>query len=101
MLAGGIWWDDRLGAAFAEPPAQLASIIGSIGEKALRMRDGIQERAGRDKVMSIASCNLQNERPAAVVSQGMDFGRAAPARAADGVTEGPPFPPAAERCALT
>jgi len=30
----------------------------------------------------------------------MDFGRASAARAADGFLEDPPFPPAAERCAL-
>jgi len=30
----------------------------------------------------------------------MDFRRAAAARAANGLPEGPPFPPAAERCAL-
>lgn len=32
--------------------------------------------------------------------QGMDFGRPAAARAVDGLLIVPPFPPAAERCAL-
>jgi hypothetical protein len=39
-------------------------------------------------------------RPIALVDRGMDFRRASAARAADGLLVGPPFPPAAERCAL-
>jgi hypothetical protein len=34
------------------------------------------------------------------VDDGVDFRRAAPARAANRLRLGPPFPPAAERCAL-
>jgi len=39
-------------------------------------------------------------RAAVGVGQGVDFRRPPAARAADGLAEGPPFPPAAERCAL-
>ena len=35
------------------------------------------------------------------VDQAMDLGGAAPTRAAYGLEEGPPFAPAADRCALT
>ncbi len=51
--------------------------------------------------MLVARREQENPRPAKGVAQRMERGRAAAARAADGLLEGPPFPPAAERCALT
>ena len=39
-------------------------------------------------------------RTADIIGQRVDFGRLPAARAADGVVEGPPFAPAAERWAL-
>ena len=101
MFAGWIGRDNGLGAACAEPMTQLAGIIGSIGEKALRTGDRIKELVSRDEVVSIAGRDLEGDGSTAIIRQGMDFGRAPPARAADGAPEGPPFAPAAERFALT
>jgi hypothetical protein len=50
--------------------------------------------------MGIARCKLERDRPTVIVGQRVDLGRTAAARAPDGIAEGPPFAPAAERCAL-
>jgi len=50
--------------------------------------------------MGIAGAQEQNQRPPPGAAQGMELGRPPAARAADGLFERPPFPPAAERCTL-
>src|SRR4249919_1584788 len=62
----------------------------SRGEKRRRQRD----------VIDVSGREQKDTRPAFGIGQGMDFRRPAAARATDRFAEGPPFPPAAERCAL-
>lgn len=50
--------------------------------------------------MGVARSNQEGKRTADIVGQRVDFGGLAATRAADRVVEGPPFAPAAERCAL-
>jgi hypothetical protein len=101
MLAGWVRWDDGLSAAFAEPMTQAGSIIGRIGEQPPWGRHRGQEAVRHGKIIGVAGRELESDRPAVIVGQRMDFGRASPARAADGIAEGPPFAPAAERWAFT
>ncbi len=51
-------------------------------------------------VHPLPRCGQEGAGAADIVRQRMDFGRLPAARAADGVIEGPPFAPAAERWAL-
>jgi hypothetical protein len=100
MLAGGLWRDHRFGAAFGEPGAQAARVVGTIGEQPRRAWHDREQRPGAIEIVGVASGKLEGEGPPLIVAQGMDLGRPPAARAADGMTEGPPFAPAAERCAL-
>jgi len=51
--------------------------------------------------MDIARRDQQNPRPAGGIGESVDGGRPSAARATYAFVEGPPFPPAAERWALT
>jgi hypothetical protein len=53
-----------------------------------------------DEVMDVPGCDQQDMGTADIIGQCVDFGRLTAARATDGVIEGPPFAPAAERWAL-
>lgn len=100
MLAGRVWRDDRLRTAFGEPVTQAPGVVGSVGDEAQRARHDGQQSPGAVEVVGIARGEFESEGPALIVGQRMDLRRAAAARASDGVAEGPPFAPAAERCAL-
>ena len=100
MLAGRVWRDDRLRTAFGKPVAQALGVVGSVGEEAQRTRHDGQQSSSAIEVVGIAWGEFEGDGPALIVGQRMDLRRAATARASDGVAEGPPFAPAAERCAL-
>jgi hypothetical protein len=59
-----------------------------------------EQAAHSDEVVDIAGRDQQDMRAADLIGQRVDFRRLSAARAADGVVEGPPFAPAAERWAL-
>src|SRR5580698_9415565 len=100
MLAGWIGRDDSLDPALGELFAQALGVIGSVGQQAARMLNHADQGSRADKIVGVAGRDHEGERPAYVVGQRVDFGRLAAARAANGVVEGPPFAPAAERWAL-
>jgi hypothetical protein len=56
---------------------------------------------GHADIVDVAGAEQEHTGPATLVDQAMDLGGAASARAAYGLEEGPPFAPAADRCALT
>ena len=101
MLARWVGWDDRLDAALDQPVAQLSGVVGPIGEQTLGRRGAAQQLGGADQVVGVAGGDDQRPGAALVVGQGVDLGGATAAGSADGIGEGPPFAPAAERCALT
>lgn len=100
MLARWIWRDHRLDAALCEPIAQACCIVSSVGQQLARQAGCSQELSGAGQIVSVAGCDEKRKRAPLIVGQRMDFGRTATPRAADRVMEGPPFAPAAERCAL-
>nr|WP_237718411.1 hypothetical protein [Rhodovulum sp. PH10] len=80
-----------------EQAAEAVGVVGLVRDEAGDRPDpGDQRRRERD-VVDVAGREQQNERPTAVIGQGVDFRRPPAARAADRLLEGPPFPPAAER----
>ena len=81
--------------------AQLVGVVGLVGEESPD-RAGEPEQLGRHgHIMLIARREQQDARPSVGVGQGVERRRATAARAPNCLLEGPPFPPPAERCALT
>ncbi len=64
------------------------------------MADRADQTTCTYQIMDVTRGDQEGAGAADIVRQRMDFGRLPAARAADGVIEGPPFAPAAERWAL-
>ena len=99
-LPGRIVGDDRLAPAPPQPRSEGITVVGRIRQAALGSQVGDQGR--RDGY--IALMPRADEQPTGAPSRidgGMEFGRAAPPRPANGLVMRPPFPPAADRCTLT
>ena len=92
--------DDRNGPALAQEEPKAVAVVGGIGGAQARRWQAGKKGQNEAKIATLSGCYLDGERPALAVDNSVDFGRAPAARAADRVVEGPPFAPAAERCAL-
>jgi hypothetical protein len=101
VFAGRVWRDDGLAAALRQPVAQPAGIVGAVGEQAARGRDAGQKLRHTGQVMRLAGRQAERDGASDIVGQGVNLGRPSAARSPDGLRELPPFPPEAERCALT
>ena len=101
MLAGRVWRDDGFASALDEPVAQFSSVVGSICQKPAGCRHELEDCSGAHQVVGVARCQQHGPGPTEVVGQGVDLGGSTASGGADGVVEGSPFAPAAERCALT
>jgi hypothetical protein len=64
------------------------------------MRHHADQAMSADQIVGVARRDQEGQGTAIIVCQRVDFGRLSAARATDGIVEGPPFAPAAERCAL-
>src|SRR5690606_10289990 len=92
--------NDGFGALIGQQLSQAVGIVGLVGDEPLdRPRRGEKCRSKRN-IVDVAGRKQKHAGPPPGVGQCMDFRRAPAARATDGFPEGPPFPPAAERCAL-
>lgn len=100
MFSGRIGRNDGLDPALGEFGAQAFSIISSVGQKTAWMSDHADQAACANQIVGVARRDQEGQGTADIVCQRMDFGRLPATRAANGVVEGPPFAPAAERCAL-
>ncbi len=100
MLSSRVRRDDSFAAMALEPAAQARGIVSLVSDKPLRWADAGQELRGCGDVGNVAGGQKKGDRPPRRVGEGVDLRRAPTARAADGVAEGPPFAPAAERWAL-
>ena len=100
-LASGNGRDHRLGPLFRQEAPERVGVIGLVGDQSRNRTGSAQQRGCHGHIMLIARRDQQNARPTGGVGQRVERGRAAAARAPDRLLEGPPFPPAAERCALT
>lgn len=100
MLAGWIGRNDGLAAARGQPVSELCCVVGAIGYELARGRNARQKRGRSGQIMGLSSRQGEGDGPARSIGQGMNFGRPSAARPADSMREGPPFAPAAERCAL-
>lgn len=100
-LSPGDRRDDGLDALLGEQASQSVGVIGLVGDQPFDWPGGGQQVGCHHDVVEITRSDQQDPGPASGIGQRVDGGRAAAARATDGFLEGPPFPPAAERCALT
>lgn len=100
VLAGRIWRDDSLDPPLCEFLAQASGVVGSVGDDTLWSMPHSEQTAGSVEVVDVSSRDQQGIWTPDLIGQRVDFGRLPAARAADGIVEGPPFAPAAERWAL-
>jgi len=59
MLAGGIWRDDSLDAAFCQPIAKAPCVISAISQQAAGQADRRQELIGSSEIVAIAGCDQE------------------------------------------
>jgi len=107
-FAGWVIGNDRSGAARDQKLPELIAVIGGVSRAQTTGRQRFKQAAGNRGVAALAWGYGKGQRPTATVDNSMDFCRSPAARAADrpcscqgqALELGPPFPPAAERCAL-
>ena len=92
--------DDGFGAVLHEQLTQTVGVIGLVGNEAPDRTCCGEQRGSERDIVDVARREQKDARATLGIGQGMDFCRPPAARAADRFAEGPPFPPAAERCAL-
>ena len=98
--AGRIVWNDRLAAPGLQPGAQRITVVGGIGQAACRTQGGHKGSADR-RVPAMARADNQPPGAAGLIDRGMDFRGSPPTGAPNRLLLRPPFPPPADRCALT
>ena len=102
MQVGAAWsvGDDGRGAASEQQAAQRVAVVSTVSGE----RDGRGQRRDqvcRDRcVAALAGRDGEGDQPTLSVYQRVQLGGGPATRAAYGVGVSPPFPPAAERCAL-
>ena len=94
-------WNDRLGPALIQFFAQLGAIVGLIAEHPLGWLHSADQALRHRAIMRFASGQQDGEEPPFSIRKGVDLRVAPSARAANSLLLLPPFPPEAERCALT
>ena len=76
-------------------------IVALVAVQNVAMRKLFEQLGAGCAIGDLSTREHECDRTALAVGQRMDFRRAPAARSADGLVRLPPFPPAAERCALT
>jgi hypothetical protein len=99
-LASWVVGDDGPGAALDEELPEGIAIVGGVGGAQACRRQRVEQDASDGRIAALAGGYFKREGTAATIDNSMDFCRSPAARAADRLVVGPPFPPAAERCAL-
>lgn len=101
-LAAALGRDDRRDAFLPQVGAQPVGIVALVGGQAADAagRCG-QNLRGRAHVTGIARRQQEDAGTAQHIGEGVDLGGLATPRRADRLRLGPPFPPCAERWALT
>jgi hypothetical protein len=95
--AVGLIGDDRGCPAFDDVGPQFVAVIAFVGDEGAR-GGSLRQQVGRGgDVGSLPGGEIEDDWPAAPIAQAVDFGRAPPTRAADGLILLPPFPPEAQR----
>ncbi|MDA9504658.1 hypothetical protein XI09_07900, partial [Bradyrhizobium sp. CCBAU 11386] len=100
LTAAGRGRNDRLSALLGEELSQTVGVVGFVGDQPLD-RSGCRKKGWCQRdIVDVTWREQQDAGTSLVIGYGVDFRRPATARTADGLPEVPPFPPAADRCAL-
>ena len=86
--------------ALLEEATQAIAVVSGVASQAAGRPNSADQGCRDSNVAQVAGCHFNGDGASAFVNNGVDFRRAAAARAANRLRLGPPFPPAAERCAL-
>src|SRR5690606_16474233 len=89
-----------LGVPVGQQLAEMVGVIAPVGDQAADWTRGSHQGGGHGDVIDIAGRQQQHAGAADVIGKTMYLAGLAATRAAYRLDEGPPFPPAAERCAL-
>jgi len=102
MFALSCWvlFDDWRGPPVDEECPEGLGVIGGIGEQSFRWRKSFDQSRRRLDVMAVAAGQFKGDDPAVAVNDSVDFGRSTAPALANGLLQGPPFPPAAQRWAF-
>lgn len=92
--------DHRTHAAGQDLLAQGVAVISAVGGQGLRGGGPGDQVVGDGSVAALSCGDDEGDEPSTLIDQGVELGGRSTARAAYGVGVSPPFPPAAERCAL-
>ncbi len=93
--------DDRNCPGSAQRQPQGIGVVALVAEDMTGLAGAGEEGWGGGYVRDVSSCQRESEGPTDGVGEGVDLGRLAAAREADRLIFRPPFPPKAERWALT
>ena len=94
--AGRIAGDNGFGAElFSDDNPDAVGVIGAVGDDVVGGIEALEQGLGEQAVMYLPRADLDAQRIAKRIHTGMDLGRQPTFRAADAVSLGPPFAPAA------
>ncbi len=94
--AGRIAGDNGFGAElFGDDNPDAVGVIGAVGDDVVGGVEPREQGLGEQAVMDLPGADLDAQRVAERIDAGMDLGRQAAFRAANTVSLGPPFAPAA------
>ena len=93
--------DDGLGCAFVQLLAQFGAVIGLVAEHAFRRLHAADQALSNRAVVGLASGQQDCDEASLSICECVYLRVAPSTRTANSLLLLPPFPPAAERCALT
>ena len=93
--------NDRLGSALIQSLAQLGAVVSLVAEQAFRRLYSAYKPLGDRTIVCFASGQEDGYEAAFSICECVNLRVAPSARTANSLFLLPPFPPAAERCALT
>ena len=96
-LAVFAWCYDGLSAAFDQPLAQRLAVIALVSDKLGGWRHRVDAELGNLAIMNVSGRQEQDAGPPLLVADGVEFGVSSAFRAADTMSQAPPFPPPAQR----
>lgn len=101
-FAAALARDDGCDALLPQIGAQPVGVVAHVGGQAAETSWGFgQHVQGGTDVACVAGCQQEDAGASEDIGKGVDLGRLATARRADGLRFRPPLPPCAERCAFT
>src|SRR5262245_19660602 len=100
MLSVGAVWNDRLGSALVQLLSQFVTVISHVTKQMLGWRHSADQSLGERIVVCFTAGEQDSDQASLSICECVNLRVAPSARAANSLLLLPPFPPAAERCAL-